>query len=51
MATEIDLDTPFNVEDGLESVPKSNPDVSSVTKSDGPIPDFQPMRRKQQMPH
>ncbi|KAI1910211.1 hypothetical protein LOZ53_003278 [Ophidiomyces ophidiicola] len=47
MATEIDLDLPVRVESGLSSqqVP-----VTLAPKVDGPIPNFQPMRRKCKMP-
>ncbi|KAL1953104.1 hypothetical protein VTO42DRAFT_3584 [Malbranchea cinnamomea] len=46
MATEINLDEEFEVEEQAES----NNDVVMVTRADGPTPDFVPMRRKQQMP-
>ena len=50
MATEIDLDTPLKVEDELKVVPSSNTEAAKLAKTDGPIPDFDPMRRKQQLP-
>ena len=50
MATEIDLDIPFKIEDELKVVPSSHTEAAKMTETDGPIPDFDPMRRKQQLP-
>ena len=47
MATEVDVDVPFEVPEGIGF----NPTIVPVNKADdGPTPDFVPMRRKQQMP-
>lgn len=47
MATEINGDVPFEVPEGSKSNHKVVPAASA---SNGPTPDFAPMRRKQQMP-
>jgi hypothetical protein len=50
MATEIELDEPFKVESDAAAEEDSNSDTVMVSKAEPPTPDFQPMRRKLNMP-